>query len=1135
MASKKRSARLGLFISVVVLCTGITAGYPCDHPSQVLAIKGMVETKDNADGPWYPARPDTMLCPGHMVRTGALGSVTIKLNNGATVKLDQNALLSLPGIEEDRPFLTRLLQGAALFFSQKAMDLKIDTPFATAAVDGTQFLVTVLPGQSRVTVYSGRVHVANAQGRLALEPGQSARALEGKAPARLIMVRPKDAVQWALYYPSLSDFRLGEFSLPAREIIQQSMAFRRVGRLVEAVEVLERISMHQRSALFYAYRAELFLFAGRVEKAKADIERLRPSAPALALSLLSIIATAQNRKEAAVNLSENAVSHDPDLAVAWSAQACARQAVFDLKGALESQKKAVALDPENALLWARLAQLQLAFGDIEPAGSSAQKAVALNPDISRTQTVLGYTRLTGARIQQAMAAFETAIRLDQTDPLPRLGLGLALIRRGQLAKGRQQMETAMGLDPDNALVRSYLGKAFDEENQGGLAEKQFNAAKSLDPNDPTPWLYSALQKQADNRPVAALEDLQKSIELNDNRAVYRSRFLLDQDLASRSAGLARIYDVLGFGQLALLEGYKSLASDPDNYSAHRFLADSYDVLPRHEIARVSELLQAQLLSPVTANPVQPQLEDATSAGILGGTWPSKASLNEYTALFERNRLDFQVNGVAGSNNTRGEEIVHYGLRDNIAYSLGQYHYGTDGFGENNDLEKDMANAFFHMALTPETSFQLEGRYDDRTFGFLEQLLETSPIHDTLRQKETTRKIRLGVSHTLSRESRILGSAVFNRADYTTTFSAAQTQLDGFGFGIESEMDSKASLDQDSVLAEVQHRFQKNGISLISGVGYYHLDSDEKSRVDTRVTHEILGELLRSSDLETSDSKTEHINGYGYLSCRYPENMVWRLGLSLDSIDSREADEDKLNPKIGLTWTLNEQTTVRGAMARTVVRSLVSGQTIEPTQVAGFNQFYSDNTGTVSNLYGMAVDHRFSGRLYAGMEILHRENDTPLYLWFDEFNFGDVIRYQWEETVYRCYVFRPIGKTVAVSAEYFFERQKSDDDVPDPEAYLNIKTHRIPLGFGFFHPSGFLARLKASYFHQDYRGATGNGISDQFWVVDAQIGWRFQESGGSVSIVGTNIFDNTFEFQDTDPFNPRINPERQVFVNISWHF
>ena len=86
-------------------------------------------------------------------------------------------------------------------------------------------------------------------------------------------------------------------------------------------------------------------------------------------------------------------------------------------------------------------------------------------------------------------------------------------------------------------------------------------------------------KQNINRPVEALHDLQKSIELNDNRAVYRSRLLLDEDLAARSANLGRIYNDLGFQQLALVEGWKSVNTDPANYSAHRFLADSYPPAP----------------------------------------------------------------------------------------------------------------------------------------------------------------------------------------------------------------------------------------------------------------------------------------------------------------------------------------------------------------------------------------------------------------------------------------------------------------------------------------------------------------------------------------------------------------------------
>jgi len=156
-----------------------------------------------------------------------------------------------------------------------------------------------------------------------------------------------------------------------------------------------------------------------------------------------------------------------------------------------------------------------------------------------------------------------------------------------LKEGRSEIEIAASLDPDNSLIRSYLGKAYYEEKRDKKASNQLAMARELDPLDPTPWFYDAIRKQTINRPVEALQDLQKSIELNDNRAVYRSRMLLDEDLAARSASLGRIYSDLGFQQLALVEGWKSVNADPANYSAHRFLADSYAALPRHEIARVS--------------------------------------------------------------------------------------------------------------------------------------------------------------------------------------------------------------------------------------------------------------------------------------------------------------------------------------------------------------------------------------------------------------------------------------------------------------------------------------------------------------------------------------------------------------------
>src|SRR4029077_17991240 len=157
------------------------------------------------------------------------------------------------------------------------------------------------------------------------------------------------------------------------------------------------------------------------------------------------------------------------------------------------------------------------------------------------------------------------------------------------------------------------------------------------------------------------------IELNNNRMVYRSSLLLDSDLAARSAALGQIYNNLGFQQLGLVEGWKSVNTDPANFSAHRLLADTYSTLPRHEIARVSELLQSQLLQPLNMTPIQPHLAESNLFLIAAGG-PTTLSFNEFNPLFNRNGINFQTTGLGGENNTYAGEGVLSGIYNKAAFS-----------------------------------------------------------------------------------------------------------------------------------------------------------------------------------------------------------------------------------------------------------------------------------------------------------------------------------------------------------------------------------------------------------------------------------------------------------------------------------
>jgi ferric-dicitrate binding protein FerR (iron transport regulator) len=141
-------------------------------------------------------------CLGDAVRLGTLSRAAIVLRDGGVVRLNQNTTITFTPPPERVGTWVALLTGAAHFFTRAPRRLRVTTPFVNGSVEGTEFLFEVDTIEARISVWEGRVLAENAQGSLALTPGQSAAARAGQAPMlRPIIVRPADAVTWALYYP----------------------------------------------------------------------------------------------------------------------------------------------------------------------------------------------------------------------------------------------------------------------------------------------------------------------------------------------------------------------------------------------------------------------------------------------------------------------------------------------------------------------------------------------------------------------------------------------------------------------------------------------------------------------------------------------------------------------------------------------------------------------------------------------------------------------------------------------------------------------------------------------------------------------------------------------------------------------
>ena len=1067
-----------------------------------------METRRAGEALWLPVRLGTTHCLGDAVRLGPLSRAAIVLREGGMLRLDQNTTITFTPPAQPVSTWIDLLTGAVHFFSRGPRGLRVTTPFVNGSVEGTEFLIEVNASEGRISVWEGRVRAENAQGSLVLTSGQSAAARLGQAPMlRPIVVRPADAVSWALYYHPVLDLRPDDFPDRPGETwpadVRRSIVAAQAGDVDAALADLARLPDPPPDARLSGYRAGLLLSVGRVEEAGPVIERALAADPgnAGALALRAILAITRNERAEAIRAADEAVARDPSSVAGRLAQSYARQASRDLDGARESLEAAVRLDPGSALARARLAELWLAQADVDKALGEAEEAVRLGPTLGRTHAVLGFVRLARIEVSQAAEAFQRAIELDQAAPLPRLGLGLATIRRGDLEAGRQELEIAVSLDPGDSLLRSYLGKAYYEERKPALAADQFKLAAELDPNDPTHLIYDAIRLQSVNRPVESLEALQRSIDLNDNRAVYRSLFLLEQDLAAREASLGRIYGDLGFQQLGLVEAWKSVNTDPSNYSAHRFLADSYAGLPRHEVAQVSEALQTQLLQPLTVMPVPPFLA-LDNSFILAGTGPTTASLNEFNPLFERDRISLRATGLVGGNDTYGDELVVSGLWDRLAVSVGQFHYETDGFRTNNDLSIDIYNVFAQVALSPDTSLQAEYRHTERKNGDLPLRFDPTNFEPTLREDFRTDVVRLGLRQRLTPTSLLIGSFLYGHGELDTA---------AFGFS--------DTTTQDAYNPELQYLLQRPHFSLVSGAGYYR----------AHAYHTILG------DIDTAFGSV-----YAYSQLRPADNVTFTAGMSVDSLSSDIDDSTQVNPKVGVVWNPVPPTTLRAAVFRTLRRPLVSGQSIEPTQVAGFNQLFDDaGIGADTWRYGAAVDQRLPGNLYVGGEFARRDMDLPFVGIDFETGTTSIQRADWTEDLARAYAYWTPMKRLALSAEYQYERLKRPPELPGAAQVVESRTHRVPLGIAYFDPSGFTARLRATYVDQDGRfGDFSRGVvpgSDQFWVLDASLSYRLPRRWGLITLEARNLLDTGFRFNDTDSPNPTIYPERLILLRFTFAY
>ncbi len=411
---------------------------------------------------------------------------------------------------------------------------------------------------------------------------------------------------------------------------------------------------------------------------------------------------------------------------------------------------------------------------------------------------------------------------------------------------------------------------------------------------------------------------------------------------------------------------------------------------------------------------------------------------------------------------------------------------------------------------------------------------------TLRQSRDQDTVRVGARFAWAPHSDVIVSYIHTDLDtgqQSTAFAAPLILL------------VDVTTKQEAHQVEAQYIFRHDRFTATIGGGWS--GPDIVTRVDTTDIGIPLGPLP-STLLIFDDS---NYNGYIYVNATWPDTVIWTGGLSLESLkrnvqlgnasvmNNPGLDQDKLLPKAGVQWNITDWARLRLAYLQAIKRELVVNRTIEPTQVAGFNQFFDDANGSETQRWGGGLDAVLTNKLYSGVELAVRKVKFPIVN-------GATGRFRkfdrWEDFA-RAYLYWTPLKNWAVSVEGQYEkfrRQSDSFSVATGGNPPKVKTVILPAGIRYFHPSGAFASVRGTYVRQKLTPAPTSTLTentDKFYLVDASIGFRLPKRLGIMSLEVNNLFNQKFFYQDLNihtgqiPITPRFLPTRTVLGQVTLSF
>ncbi len=1109
------------------------------------SVEGTVTFRRANESSWKDVRIGSSFRVGDTVRTGADGAVAFKFVDGTLVRLGRLSAITFSDVRPQGVPIVTQSEGRSFFFSRGAKnEPEIRTPMVNAAIYGTELVLDVSAKETTIDVLHGAIKASNDRGSLNLTIGERVLARKGVALERSVLVRPADAVQWMIRFPFIPNRRdlLGDndagCNLECRTATERVIERRNRHETMLAALQGETIAFRNsvRGKLLHsvalwqvgdavAARAVLDTLPDNIDKRSTALREMLLGYDAIVAGDAS---QAKKRLESARSLDDSMVN----IGLLGSYLAQSNGAV-DL--ALEEVKSLRESNPDIADLMDREAELLLSTDNAKEASTILAARNEKFGPTAISATLAGFAALERKEYERAAERFDEALKIDSSQSLPYLGQALLKAKDREYSSAAALLSQAIQLDPSSAVYRSYLGKLFFEDEKTPESLREFEAAIALDPNDPSPYLYRSYSRVANNEPIQALEDVERSIELNDGRAVYRSSLLLDRDNAVRSAGLSRVFTELGFGDAARIEAIKSLTEDYGNFSAHRLLADSYTSILDAE-ANLSEKRIADLMSPLSFN--------------LFNSIGEQPSFGDYNAMFDKKETRQGARLEWNSNRDQiGGELIASGKGDDWGYLASYQPYYMSG----------SHHKAFSGANTFRAALQYEPSVDDRFIvdGKFTMTDVEGPRREDYSEDVHIGDLRLGYNRRISSSLRWLTQAEIGRDRDLTSFDTQRdaevvvtAQNDPVPVTLDTMQATRDRIQRNSISSQLM--FNSKYIDSVAGAEALYADTSRREfspvyGFSEEPDYPVQGELRSSSSGALTSGQA-----YEYLSFKVPRKANLTLGVAATSVQqdltevppfkSGDNLETAVTPKLGLVLTPTRWLTTRAAYFESLSRKPVLEDltSLEPTLIGGINQRFNDLSGAYSRNLGFGIDVKDSNRLYAGAQYTRRNiresfGDVSDRLAFDgstisslDPSSGGFFDSHAESDIMRGYISTVLSKQSVFTGETlnnWYHDTATDSD-------FDVQTQRHRFGYKYFLGKHLSLGVQATY--RDQRAAYIDD-SKGFWLFDTGVSYRFAEQRGRIFARVDNILDRDFAYDQSVGLESPILEGRSFVVGVAYNF